>query len=485
MFCRKFCLFLVTVALSSFVAQAAPASCSDNGAANHTVAVANRASESTNGQDGFESNHKRFNHGGRNRGGRTSRTSASVAAKTQSASVTSAAATASSTVSSGNGKGGGNNSNTTSTVASGSGTGSGNNSNTTSTVASGNGNGSGNSSNTTSTGGSGSSGASTGNNGNSDPQTSLTLDPRVICTGFESNGQAVPAAGQVASLTSSDNFINFCLTSNLPLTNGSQVSGGSCNPAPMGLIPSVNNMPSAKFVFPPNFGTIQASTSFTIQMAIQGMETGFFVNAQQNYFSAPQQLNAQGQIQGHSHVVVEALSSLNQTTPTNPQKFTFFKGLNAAAQNGILTALVAGGLPVGVYKVSSINTAANHQPVLVPIAQHGSLDDVVYFSVTQDGNPASGSTGSTGSSSGSTTTGSTPGANNSTSSAVTSASASANTPAKSANASKTVAAAGATATGKNSGAGSGQKTSSSASSASTSTSTSTKSGRTGRNGGRG
>ena len=149
----------------------------------------------------------------------------------------------------------------------------------------------------------------------------------------------------------------------------------------MGLIPSVTNMPSAKFVFPPNFGTIQANTNFTVQLAIQGMETGFFVNAEQNYFAAPQQLNAQGQIQGHSHIVIEELSSFNQTTPTNPQKFTFFKGLNDAAQNGILSAVVAGGLPVGVYKVSSINTAANHQPVLVPIAQHGSLDDVVYVSI--------------------------------------------------------------------------------------------------------
>jgi hypothetical protein len=115
-------------------------------------------------------------------------------------------------------------------------------------------------------------------------------------------------------------------------------------------------------------------------LAIQGMETGHFVNAQQNYFAAPQQINAQGQVQGHSHVVVEALDSLTQTTPTDPTKFAFFKGLNAAAANGILTADVSAGLPAGTYKVSTINTAANHQPILVPIAQHGSLDDVVYVS---------------------------------------------------------------------------------------------------------
>jgi hypothetical protein len=187
--------------------------------------------------------------------------------------------------------------------------------------------------------------------------------------------------GQVASLTSTNNFINFCLTvPNFPLTNGQQIKTGSCNPAPMGVIPSTDNMPSSKFAVPKNGDTFQTNTPFTVTMNIQGMQTGFFVNADENYFAAPQQLNAQGQIQGHSHVVIEALSAIDQTTPTDPNTFAFFKGLNAAASNGQLTADVDKGLPAGVYKISSINTAANHQPVLVPIAQHGSLDDVVYVS---------------------------------------------------------------------------------------------------------
>jgi hypothetical protein len=127
-------------------------------------------------------------------------------------------------------------------------------------------------------------------------------------------------------------------------------------------------------------GTVTANQNFTIKLAIQNLETGNFVNPNSNYFAAPQQLNAQGQIIGHSHVVVEPLQSLTQTTPLDPKKFSFFKGLNAAAQGGVLEATVAGGLPPGTYKVSTINTAANHQPVLVPVAQHGSLDDVVYVS---------------------------------------------------------------------------------------------------------
>jgi len=223
--------------------------------------------------------------------------------------------------------------------------------------------------------------------GSADEQSSLNLDSKVIATGFKNNGQDVPTAGQVPSLTSSNNFINFCLTvPDLPITDGKQIATGSCNPAPMGVIPSSDNMPSAKFIFPPNGDTsIVEGASFTIKLAIHNFQSGAFVNAEENYFAAPQHVNAQGQIIGHSHVVVEALSALDQTTPTNPKKFAFFKGLNSAADNGILTAKVAAGLPAGFYKLSSINTAANHQPVLVPVAQHGSLDDAVYFTVKSNG----------------------------------------------------------------------------------------------------
>ncbi|KIL70611.1 hypothetical protein M378DRAFT_65929 [Amanita muscaria Koide BX008] len=228
-------------------------------------------------------------------------------------------------------------------------------------------------------------GNNTAGNGNN-PQTSLTLDPQVIAKGFAQNGQEVPTAGQVASLTSTNNFINFCLTvPNLPLTNGQQIKSGSCNPAPIGVIPSVDKMPSAKFVNPKNGDTIAANTNFQIQMAINNLATGNFVNADLNYFAAPQQVNNQGLITGHSHVVVEQLTSLSQTTPLDPQKFAFFKGLNAAAQNGVLTADVTNGLPQGAFRLCSINTAANHQPAIVPVAQHGSLDDCVYFTSAQGG----------------------------------------------------------------------------------------------------
>ncbi|KAF5361470.1 hypothetical protein D9758_006240 [Tetrapyrgos nigripes] len=245
-------------------------------------------------------------------------------------------------------------------------------------------------------------GGNTGTNG--DPQKSLTLDPKVIASGFAKDGQQTPAAGQAASITSTNNFINYCLTvPNLPITNGKQIQTGSCNPAPIGAIPSVDNMPSAKFVSPANGATISAGKSFTISMAIKNMQTGNFVNAQENYFAAPQQLSAQGQIIGHSHIVIEKLNSLGDTQPLNPKQFAFFQGLNAAAKNGVLTADVTDGkpkfralmilkltdfclgLPAGPYRMCSINSSSNHQPVIVPVAQHGSLDDCVYFTATNGG----------------------------------------------------------------------------------------------------
>lgn len=108
-------------------------------------------------------------------------------------------------------------------------------------------------------------------------------------------------------------------------TDGLQITTGSCNPAPIGTIPSVSNMPSAKFEFPTNMGTVTGNTEFTIKLNMNNLDTGNFVNANENYFAAPQQLNSDGQIIGHTHVVIEAINGLADTTPSDPQKFAFFK----------------------------------------------------------------------------------------------------------------------------------------------------------------
>jgi len=219
------------------------------------------------------------------------------------------------------------------------------------------------------------------NNNNNNPQTSLTLLQSVIATGFEQNGQATQEPGQVASLTSSNNFINFCATVSEPLTNGQQIKTGSCNPAPMGQIAATTNMPTAKFNNPVNFGKVPANQNFTISMGIKNLKTGNFVNADTNYYSAPQQIDqGSNNIVGHSHFTIQAVSSFTSTDILDANTFAFFKGINTPADgNGNVNTVVAGGLPKGFYRLSSINTAANHQPCLVAVAQHGSLDDTIYF----------------------------------------------------------------------------------------------------------
>ncbi len=208
------------------------------------------------------------------------------------------------------------------------------------------------------------------------------MNKRVISTGFEQDGTANGTAGQEPSLTSKNNFINFCLTVNLPLTNGQQIKGGSCNPAPMGVIAPSTNMPSSKFITPNNLDVIKANTTFEIKMAIRHLEAGHFTNPDSTYYAAPQQLNSKNDIIGHSHFVIESLSCITSTDPSDPSKFAFFKGVNTAADDeGNVSVKVTKGLPAGVYKLSSINTSANHVPPLVAVAQHGSLDDQVYVRI--------------------------------------------------------------------------------------------------------
>jgi hypothetical protein len=126
------------------------------------------------------------------------------------------------------------------------------------------------------------------------------LDAKVIGKSFADDGNNPPEEGQSASLTSTNNFINFCLTTNLPITDGQQIESGSCNPVPIGAIPAKAKMPASKFQNPKNLDKVPANQAFTIVMAINNLQTGTFVNAKTKYFAAPQQLNADGTIIGHS-----------------------------------------------------------------------------------------------------------------------------------------------------------------------------------------
>ncbi|EIW53275.1 uncharacterized protein TRAVEDRAFT_133194, partial [Trametes versicolor FP-101664 SS1] len=209
----------------------------------------------------------------------------------------------------------------------------------------------------------------------------LAIVQSVISTGFANDGQDQPTAGQVSSLTSTNNFINFCATRpDLQITNGRQVLTGSCNPAPMGIIASTANMPSTKFIFPQPNATVTANADVTIQLAVRNLETGHMTNVRSTFLAAPQVVNGVGDVQGHVQVVIESLASLDQVSLTDPDRSVFFKSLSDPAVNGVLSATVTGGLPPGFYRIASTSVAANHQPVLVAVEAHGALDDMVYVS---------------------------------------------------------------------------------------------------------
>jgi hypothetical protein len=154
----------------------------------------------------------------------------------------------------------------------------------------------------------------------------------------------------------------------------------------MGDIPAKNTMISSILINPKNNDQITAGKDFQIQVQVSNLVAGSFTNAQTTYYSAPQTLQG-GKIVGHTHVTVQDLGkSQSPTQPLDPTQFAFFKGINDAGNgNGLLSANVTGGLPAGNYRVCTLTSASNHQPVIMPVAQRGSQDDCNKFTVVGNG----------------------------------------------------------------------------------------------------
>lgn len=151
----------------------------------------------------------------------------------------------------------------------------------------------------------------------------------------------------------------------------------------MGKIPAKSNMVSSIILSPSPGQVINAGEDFDIEVQTRGLAAGAFTNAAATYYSAPQDLNGQGSIIGHCHVTVQDLGgSFTPNQALDPEKFAFFKGINDEGNGqGLLKATVTGGLQPGFYRVCTMNSAANHQPVLMPVAQRGAQDDCQKFQV--------------------------------------------------------------------------------------------------------
>ena len=237
--------------------------------------------------------------------------------------------------------------------------------------------------------------------------TGTTLSANAIQSGSFNDGSdeiGSDEVGQALSLTSQNNFINNC--AGKTLTNGLQITTGSCNGISkwrplirlpteiliriaMGDIPAKTSMVSSVITFPTTGGTVESDTTFNISVQTSNLVAGSFTNADATYYAAPQFLSG-GQIVGHTHVTVQDLgNSLNPTTALDPTQFAFFKGINDAGNGkGLLQAVVTGGLPAGNYRVCTMASASNHQPVLMPVAQRGTADDCTKFVVTGSGTTA-------------------------------------------------------------------------------------------------
>lgn len=136
----------------------------------------------------------------------------------------------------------------------------------------------------------------------------------------------------------------------------------------MGDIPASTNMISSIITNPTPGEDIAANTDFSINVQVTNLVAGSFTNPTTTYYGAPQELKG-GNIVGHTHVTVQALGSLDTPTPPDPAVFQFFKGINDAGDgNGGLSAAVAGGLPAGIYRVCTMTSSSNHQPVLMPVS---------------------------------------------------------------------------------------------------------------------
>jgi len=224
----------------------------------------------------------------------------------------------------------------------------------------------------------------------------LTLSADAVQKGSESSGvgDIGSEAGQALSAVSTNNFINVC--AGKTLTNGLQITGGSCNGIPMGDIPAKTKMASSVIINPPTGGkAIQAGVTFNITVQVANMLLGSFTDADTTYYNGPQFLSG-GIPVGHTHVTVQDMgSSLNPQQALDATQFAFFKGINDAGNGqGLLNAVVTDGLPAGNYRVCTMTSASNHQPVVMPVAQRGTADDCTKFTVEGAGGAANAASNS-------------------------------------------------------------------------------------------
>ncbi|EQL02218.1 ribosomal protein s17 [Ophiocordyceps sinensis CO18] len=217
----------------------------------------------------------------------------------------------------------------------------------------------------------------------------LALKSNLVQTGSQTTGfdpNSKDNLTSAASITDKANFINFC--DGKQLTNGLVIEKGpSCNGIPMGDIPAPDQMVSALFIEPKNGQKMALNQSFKIQVMIANLNAGSFTNATSTYYSAPQFLDKEGRVVGHTHITIQNLDETLDGGPVpDPAKFATFKAITDEGDGkGLLSTTVDGGLTTpGEKRMCTLVAAANHQPVIMAAALRGAQDDCIRFTV-EDG----------------------------------------------------------------------------------------------------
>ncbi|KAI9220175.1 hypothetical protein BC828DRAFT_384162 [Blastocladiella britannica] len=141
-------------------------------------------------------------------------------------------------------------------------------------------------------------------------------------------------------------------------------------------------MVSTIILSPASGAVVSAAQDMTVAVKTQGINLGFFEDPNTRYYTSPQTLDKAGNIEGHQHVTIQALGSAQ--APPNPQTqaLAFFKGLDQATNNGILTVTVpAGSMKPGLTRICTMTGGRGHQAVLMPVARRGAQDDCIRITV--------------------------------------------------------------------------------------------------------
>jgi len=172
----------------------------------------------------------------------------------------------------------------------------------------------------------------------------------------------------------------FCQGSGQALSDGTQNRDGSCSSQVQGQIPSVDKMISTIITSPKNGETISKDQDFKVTLKTNNMETGFFDDAQKEYYTQPQTLTQDGRVKGHQHVTIQNIGDGNN--PPDANEKAFFKGVNEAANGaGELSVDVPPLNTTGQFRICTMTGSFSHQPVIMPIAQRGAQDDCIRVNV--------------------------------------------------------------------------------------------------------